>query len=66
MDRQKKYQLQDILFITLCVVIRRADSRVMVELFGKAKIAVNGNSVRRSLDTAWHGAQHYHGADHYT
>ena len=39
MDRQKKHQLQDILFITLCAVICGADNWVMVEQFGQAKKA---------------------------
>lgn len=38
-DRQKKHQLQDIFFITLCAVISGADNWVMVEQFGKAKEA---------------------------
>lgn len=37
-DRQKKHQLQDILFITLCAVISGADNWVMIEQFGKAKV----------------------------
>ncbi len=36
-DRQKKHQLQDIFFITLCAVICGADNWVMIEEFGKAK-----------------------------
>ena len=38
-DRQKKHQLQDILFITVCAVISGADHWVMIEQFGKAKQA---------------------------
>ena len=37
MNRQKKHQLQDIFFITLCAVISGADNWVMIEAFGKAK-----------------------------
>ena len=37
-DQQKKHQLQDILFITLCAVISGADNWVMIEQFGKAKV----------------------------
>jgi len=36
-DRQKKHQLPDIFFITLCAVISGADNWVMIEEFGKAK-----------------------------
>jgi len=36
-DRQKKHQLQDIFFITLCAPISHADNWVMIEEFGKAK-----------------------------
>ena len=36
-DRQKKHQLQDIFFITLCAVISGADNWVMIEAFGKSK-----------------------------
>lgn len=36
-NRQKKHQLQDIFFITLCAVISGADNWVMIEEFGKAK-----------------------------
>lgn len=36
-DRQKKHQLQDIFFITLCAVISGANNWVMIEEFGKAK-----------------------------
>lgn len=36
-DRQKKHDLQDIFFITLCAVICGADNWVAVEQFGKAK-----------------------------
>lgn len=36
-DRQKKHQLQDIFFITLCAVICGADNWVAIEEFGKAK-----------------------------
>ena len=36
-DRQKKHQLQDIFFITLCAVISGADNWVMIEEFGKCK-----------------------------
>lgn len=36
-ERQKKHQLQDIFFITLCAVISGADNWVMIEEFGKAK-----------------------------
>ncbi len=36
-DRQKKHQLSDIFFITLCAVICGADNWVMIEEFGKAK-----------------------------
>ena len=36
-DRQKKHQLPDIFFITLCAVISGADNWVMIEAFGKAK-----------------------------
>ncbi len=38
-DRQKKHQLSDIFFITLCAVICGADNWVMIEEFGKAKKA---------------------------
>ena len=38
-DRQKKHQLQDIFFITLCSVICGADNWVAIEEFGKAKAA---------------------------
>lgn len=38
-NRQKKHQLQDIFFITLCAVICGADNWVMIETFGKAKKA---------------------------
>lgn len=38
-NRQKKHQLQDIFFITLCAVISGADNWVMIEEFGKAKEA---------------------------
>lgn len=38
-NRQKKHQLQDIFFITLCAVICGADNWVAVEEFGKAKEA---------------------------
>ena len=36
-NRQKKHQLPDIFFITLCAVISGADNWVMIEAFGKAK-----------------------------
>ena len=36
-DRQKKHQLDDIFFITLCAVICGADNWVAIEEFGKAK-----------------------------
>ncbi len=36
-DRQKKHQLQDIFFITLCAVICGAGSWVAIEKFGRAK-----------------------------
>ena len=36
-DRQKKHQLQDIFFITLCAVICGADNWVAIEEFGHAK-----------------------------
>lgn len=36
-DRQKKHQLQDIFFITLCAVICGADNWVAIEEFGNAK-----------------------------
>ena len=36
-NRQKKHQLQDIFFITLCAVISGADNWVMIEEFGQAK-----------------------------
>lgn len=36
-NRQKKHQLEDIFFITLCAVICGADNWVMIEEFGKAK-----------------------------
>lgn len=36
-NRQKKHQLQDIFFITLCAVICGADDWVAIETFGKAK-----------------------------
>ena len=36
-NRQKKHQLQDIFFITLCAVICGADNWVSIEEFGKAK-----------------------------
>lgn len=36
-NRQKKHQLQDIFFITLCAVICGADNWVAIEEFGKAK-----------------------------
>lgn len=38
-DRQKKHQLQDIFFITLCAVISGADNWVMIEEFGRCKEA---------------------------
>jgi len=38
-NRQKKHQLQDIFFITLCAVICGADNWVAIEEFGKAKEA---------------------------
>ena len=38
-NRQKKHQLQDIFFITLCAVISGADNWVMIEEFGQAKEA---------------------------
>jgi len=37
LNRQKKHQLQDIFFITLCAVICGADNWVAIEEFGKAK-----------------------------
>ena len=36
-DRQKKHQLQDIFFITLCAVICGADNWVAIEEFGNSK-----------------------------
>ena len=36
-NRQKKHQLQDVFFITLCAVICGADNWVAIEEFGKAK-----------------------------
>lgn len=36
-NRQKRHQLQDIFFITLCAVICGADNWVAIEEFGKAK-----------------------------
>ena len=36
-NRQKKHQLQDIFFITLCAVICGADNWVAIEEFGEAK-----------------------------
>ena len=36
-NRQKKYQLQDVFFITLCTVICGADNWVAIEEFGEAK-----------------------------
>lgn len=36
-NRQKKHQLQDIFFITLCAVISGADNWVMIEEFGRSK-----------------------------
>ena len=36
-NRQKKHELQDIFFITLCAVICGADNWVAIEEFGKAK-----------------------------
>ncbi len=36
-NRQKKHQLEDVFFITLCAVICGADNWVMIEEFGKAK-----------------------------
>lgn len=38
-NRQKKHQLQDIFFITLCAVISGADNWVMIEEFGRSKEA---------------------------
>ena len=38
-NRQKKHELQDIFFITLCAVVSGADNWVMVEEFGNAKLA---------------------------
>ena len=38
MDRTKRHELDDILFITLCAVICGADSWYQVELFGNAKL----------------------------
>jgi hypothetical protein len=37
LDRQKKHQLPDVFFITLCAVIGGADNWVMIEEFGKSK-----------------------------
>lgn len=37
-NRQKKHELQDILFITLCGVISGADNWVMIEQFGNSKV----------------------------
>lgn len=37
-NRQKKHQLQDIFFITLCAVICGADNWVAIEEFGNAKL----------------------------
>ncbi len=37
LDRQKKHQLPDILFITICAVLSGADNWVMIEEFGKSK-----------------------------
>ena len=39
MDRRKRHQLKDIIFITLCATICGADSWVAIETFGKAKEA---------------------------
>ena len=36
-NRQKRHQLQDVFFITLCAVICGADNWVAIEEFGKAK-----------------------------
>jgi len=36
-ERHKKHQLRDILFITLCAVISGADNWVMIEEFGRSK-----------------------------
>ncbi len=36
-NRQKKHQLKDIFFITLCAVICGADDWVVIETFGNAK-----------------------------
>lgn len=36
-NRQKRHQLEDIFFITICAVICGADNWVMIEEFGKAK-----------------------------
>ena len=36
-NRQKKHQLSDIFFITLCATICGADNWVAIERFGKAK-----------------------------
>ncbi len=38
-NRQKKHELQDIFFITLCAVVSGADNWVMIEEFGNAKLA---------------------------
>ncbi len=40
-DHQKKHQLQDTFFITLCAVISGADNWVMIEEFG--------NTISKSL-----------------
>lgn len=39
-NRQKKHQLQDIFFITLCAVICGADNWVEIEEYGCAKTVV--------------------------
>ncbi len=36
-NRQKKHQLQDIFFISICAVICGADNWVAIEEFGRAK-----------------------------
>ncbi len=36
-NRQKKHELQDIFFITLCAIICGADNWVAIEQFGEAK-----------------------------
>jgi len=74
-NRQKKHQLQDIFFITLCAVKCDADNWVAIEEFCEAKeewvadlvakltkgevIAIDGKCLRRNIDKASNKAAIY-------